>query len=297
MLNPELLQKEHMTPGNMSCPGCGGSVAMNLALKALGEKTMVVIPACCWAVIAGPWPQSALKVPILHTAFASAAVTAGGVRAGLDMRGDTETTVMAWAGDGGTFDIGLQSLSGAADRNEDILFVCYDNEAYMNTGVQRSSATPYGTRTTTTPGSAWNRTRKKNIMEIMAAHRIPYAATANIAHPRDLVAKFRKAKAMRGGTRFIHIYATCPTGWGIPSEHAIRVARLATRTNLFPLYEVEGGIRYTLGPSGDTPVEEYLRVQGRFRHLSETDYAEIQAEVDRDYALLRRRAGHGPEVG
>ena len=285
-----LTEETYMHPGNMSCPGCGGGIAMNLALKALGKETILVIPACCWAVIAGPYPQSSLKVPVLHTAFETAAVTAGGVRAGLDMRGDTETTVVAWAGDGGTFDIGLQSLSGTAERGDDILFICYDNEAYMNTGVQRSSSTPFGTRTTTTPGVGWKKTRKKDIMEIMAAHRIPYAATANIAYPQDLVQKVKKAKEMKGGLRFLHIYAPCPTGWGIPSDQSVKIARLATRTNIFPLYEVEGGTDYTLNESGYLPVEEYLKVQGRFKHLKDNEYAIIQQDVDRDFELIKNRA-------
>ena len=278
-------------PGNMSCPGCGASIAMNLALKALGEKTIAVIPACCWAIIAGPYPISSLKIPILHTAFASAAVTASGVSAGLKRKGDNETLVMAWAGDGGTFDIGLQSLSGAAERNDDILFVCYDNEAYMNTGVQRSSATPYGTRTTTTPGTGWKKTRKKNIMEIMAAHRIPYAATANIAFPDDFMAKFKKARKMRGGTRFIHAFATCTTGWGAPSEHTVKIARMATNTGIFPLYEIHDGLDLTLNKTGSLPVEEYLKLQGRFKHLQKDDIAKIQHQVTEENTRLISRAG------
>jgi pyruvate ferredoxin oxidoreductase beta subunit/2-oxoisovalerate ferredoxin oxidoreductase beta subunit len=290
MIQLNLPDIDYAEPGNMSCPGCGAGIAMNLALKALGPDTILVIPACCWAIISGPYPISSLKVPILHTAFASAAVTASGVRAGLDMKGDTKTTVVAWAGDGGTFDIGIQSLSGAAERNDDIIFVCYDNEAYMNTGVQRSSSTPYGTRTTTTPGQGWKRTRKKNIMEILAAHRIPYAATANIAFPEDLVRKFSRARETRGGTRFLHVYASCTTGWGAPSEHSVKISRLATRTNTFPLYEIEDGVRYTLNYEGDRPVGDYLKVQGRFKHLTSSDYEAIQRQVDGDLDLLKRKA-------
>jgi pyruvate ferredoxin oxidoreductase beta subunit/2-oxoisovalerate ferredoxin oxidoreductase beta subunit len=196
---------------------------------------------------------------------------------------------MAWAGDGGTFDIGLQSLSGAVERNEDFIYVCYDNEAYMNTGVQRSSATPYGTRTTTTPGKGWKRSGKKNIMDIMAAHRIPYAATASIAFPHDLVRKFKKAAAMRGGARFIHLYASCPTGWGIPSEASVKIARLAVQTNLFPLYEVEDGQRTILNFKGDLPVDRYLGLQGRFKHLSDDDVKRIQKQVDTDWQMLLQR--------
>ena len=225
--------EEYMDSGHVACPGCGAAIAMKFALKALGKKTMVVIPACCWGVIAGPYPQTSLKVPILQTAFATAGATASGLRAALDIKGDKETVVMAWAGDGGTFDIGIQALSGAAERNEDFIYVCYDNEAYMNTGVQRSSATPFGTQTTTTPGQGWKKNRKKNIIEILAAHRIPYAATANIAFPEDMVRKFKKAKQIKGGIRFLHVFASCPTGWRVPSEMSVKIARLAVQTNIF----------------------------------------------------------------
>ena len=177
---------ELMHSGHVGCPGCGATLAMKLALRALGEQTILVIPACCWAIIAGGHPETALKVPVLQTGFATTAAAASGLRAALDFRGERDTTVVGWAGDGGTFDIGLQALSAAAERGEDFIFVCYDNEAYMNTGVQRSSATPFGTRTTTTPGGGGKRTGKKDIMAIMAAHRIPYAATASIAYEVDL---------------------------------------------------------------------------------------------------------------
>jgi len=282
--NSELLH-----PGHVACPGCGAAIAMKFALKAVGEKTAVVIPACCWGVIAGPYPQTALKVPILQTAFATAGAAASGLRAAMDMNGDTESIVMAWAGDGGTFDIGLQSLSGAVERNEDIIYVCYDNEAYMNTGVQRSSSTPYGTRTTTTPGHAWKKSRKKNIMEIMAAHRIPYAASASIAFPEDMMQKFSRAGRLKGGSRFLHVFATCPTGWGIPSELSVKIARMAVQCNMFPLYEIENGMTYTLNYQGNAHVEDYIKTQGRFRHLSKADIAEIQKMVDEDWELLMRK--------
>ena len=279
-----------MNPGHLGSPGCGATIAMKFALQALGEKTMVVIPACCWGVIAGPYPQSALKVPVLHTAFATAGAAASGLRAALDMTGDRETTVLSWAGDGGTFDIGFQSLSGAVERNEDCIFVCYDNEAYMNTGVQRSSATPYGTQTTTTPGEAWKNTRKKNIVEALAAHRIPYAATASIGFPDDMIRKFQKAAEMKGGARFMHVLATCPTGWRIGSEVSVKIARLAVQTNVFPLYEVEGGISYILNYKGTLKVREYLQLQGRFKHLTDADIDQIQENVDAEWNLLLRKA-------
>lgn len=285
-----------MTPGHLGCQGCGAALAMRYALDALGKKTIIVIPACCWSIIAGPFPYSALNVPVLHAAFETAAITAAGVRAALDVQNDKETTVVAWAGDGGTFDIGLQALSGAAERNENILYICYDNEAYMNTGVQRSSSTPYGAWTTTTPGQHWKKLRKKNIVEALGAHRIPYAATASIAFPEDLVRKTQKAKGMTG-SRFIHIFSSCPTGWGMPSEMSVKIARMAVQTNIFPLYELEEGTRYTINytPKGYL-VNEYFRLQGRFKHLTEEDLEEIQQMVDEDWKLLLRKAGVSPEM-
>lgn len=280
---------DYMYPGHVGCPGCGATIAMKFALKALGEDTFIVMPACCWGIIAGTYPQTSLKVPVLHTAFASAGAACSGLRAALDMRGDTETIVMAWAGDGGTFDIGFQSLSGAVERNEDFIYVCYDNEAYMNTGVQRSSATPFGTRTTTTPGNDWKKSRKKNIVEALAAHRIPYAATVSIAFPEDMIKKFQKAKTLKGGSRFIHVFAPCPTGWRVPSELSVKIARLAVQTNLFPLYEVEDGIKYTLNFEGNIKVKEYFKFQGRFAHLSDNDIEIMQKMTDEDFELLKKK--------
>jgi pyruvate ferredoxin oxidoreductase beta subunit/2-oxoisovalerate ferredoxin oxidoreductase beta subunit len=281
---------EYLNPGHVGCPGCGATIAMKLALRALGEHTMMVIPASCWAIIGGNYPQSSLKVPILHTAFATTGAVASGLRAALDLRGDRETTVVGWAGDGGTFDIGFQALSAAAERCEDFIYVCYDNEAYMNTGVQRSSSTPWGARTMTTPGDKWKRTDKKNIVEIMAAHRIPYAATASIAYPEDFERKMRKAASIRSGLRFIHLYSSCPTGWGFAPENSVKVARLAVQTKAFPLYEVEDGIKYTINESGNKPVKEYLRTQNRFRHLSDGDIARIQEHVDWEWKRLLCKA-------
>jgi len=286
MTTETISDTEYMSSGHVGCPGCGAAIAMKLALRALGENTMLVIPACCWSIIAGNYPQSALKVPVLHTGFATTAAAASGLRAALDLKGDTLTTVVGWAGDGGTFDIGFQALSGAAERCEDFIYVCYDNEAYMNTGVQRSSSTPYGARTTTTPGDSWKRSHKKNIVEAMAAHRVPYTATASIAFPDDLIRKFQKAVSIRGGTRFLHVYASCPTGWGVPSEYSVKVARMAVQTNFFPLYEVEGGNRYTVNFQGNRPVRDYLRLQGRFKHLTDDQISQIQERVDDDWARL-----------
>jgi pyruvate/2-oxoacid:ferredoxin oxidoreductase beta subunit len=282
---------EYMYSGHVGCPGCGAAIAMRFTLKALGDKTIVVMPACCWSIIAGSYPQSTLKVPVIHSAFETGGAVASGVRAALDMKGDTETTVVTWAGDGGTFDIGFQALSGAVERNEDFIYVCYDNEAYMNTGVQRSSSTPYGAWTTTTPGKDWKKMRKKNIVEALVAHRIPYAATANIAFPEDLIRKVQKAKGLKG-SRFVHIYASCPTGWRIPSEMSVKIARMAVQTNIFPLYEVEDGLKYTINyKPKEYLVREYFKLQGRFRHLTDRDLDQIQEMVNEDWELLLRKAG------
>lgn len=289
MKNFDIPAIDYMYPGHLACPGCGASLSMRFALKALGEKTMVVLPACCWSIIAGPFPYSAVQIPLFHTAFETAASVASGLRAALDMKGQDDVTVMAWAGDGGTFDIGLQSLSGAAERNEDFIYVCYDNEAYMNTGIQRSSSTPEGAWTTTTPAGHLKTRPKKNIVEILAAHRIPYIATASVAFPDDFIRKLQKAKQIRG-TRFIHLLSPCPPGWKMSSDDAIAIARLALHTKVFPLYEIEDGEKYTLNikPKG-LPVREYFTPQGRFRYLSELDYARIQRDIDHRWAILEAR--------
>ncbi len=283
---------EYMSPGHLACQGCGATLAMRYVLKALGQRTILCIPACCWSVIDGPFPYSCLDVPIFHCAFETAAASASGVKAGLEMVGDKETTVVAWAGDGGTFDIGIQALSGAAERNDDIIYVCYDNEAYMNTGIQRSSATPYGAWTTTTPVKHFKERPKKDIVAIMAAHHIPYIATASIGYPEDLYKKMKKAKDIKG-MRFFHIFAPCPTGWKSRPEDTIKLARLAVQTCLFPLCEIEHGERYTLNikPKEKKPVDEYLRLQGRFHHLTKEQIQQIQEEVDYNWARLLRLSG------
>ncbi len=281
---------ELMYSGHVGCPGCGATIAMKLALRALGQHTMVVIPASCWAIIASSYPQTALQVPVLNTAFATTAAACTGLRAALDVRGETSTTVLGWAGDGGTFDIGFQALSAAAERGEDFIYICYDNEAYMNTGVQRSSSTPFGARTMTTPEGSWKRTQKKNMVEILAAHRIPYAATASIAFPEDLESKLRKAKGIRSGLRFIHLYASCPTGWGYAPAKTVQVARAAVLCNAFPLYEVEDGLTYTLNSTGNLPVAEYLKMQSRFRHLDAETIQAVQERVDLEWQRLQHKA-------
>lgn len=275
-----------MLSGHLACSGCGAPIAMRYVLKALGEKTVAIIPACCWTIIAGAFPDSALRVPLYHTAFETAASAAAGIKAGLDVQGKGEINVLAWAGDGGTFDIGLQALSGAAERNDDFIYVCYDNEAYMNTGIQRSSATPWRAWTTTTPTKHPKDRPKKDMIGIMAAHRIPYAATASPAYPEDLMNKMKKAKLIRG-TKFIHIISPCPPGWKCDSAISVKLARLAVQTKIFPLYEVENGEEYTINlePEG-LPVTEYIKLQGRFRHLTAEDIQVVQETVDKEWERL-----------
>ena len=279
-------EHEVMSPGHLACQGCGASLAMRYALKALGEKTIVSIPACCWAVIDGPFPYSAAGIPVMHCAFETAASTASGITHAMSQLGQDDVTTLAWAGDGGTFDIGLQALSGAAERGDNLIYIVYDNEAYMNTGIQRSSSTPHGAWTTTTPVKHYKKGPKKNIVEIMVAHHIPYVATANIAYPEDLIRKIKKAKEIKGA-KFLHLYAPCPTGWKHPPAITIKVARLATETNVFPLYEVTDGV-YKINKviKNVKPVEEYLKLQGRFRHLSEEEIDFIQQEVNKNWERL-----------
>ena len=293
MIKDAIPKEELIHSGHLACPGCGAPIALRLVLKALGPRTIVTLPACCWSIIAGPYPQSSLKVPLFHTAFETGGAAASGIKAALDMQGDTETTVVAWAGDGGTFDIGLQALSGAAERNEDFIYCCYDNEAYMNTGVQRSSSTPWGAWTTTTPASHPESRPKKDILAILAAHGIPYAATASVSHPVDLIEKVKKAKSIRG-TKFLQILAPCPPGWKSADADSLLLGRMAVRNRIFPLLEVENGRtwRLTADHPGE-PVEPYLRKQGRFRHLTDADVARVQADVDHRWEVLQSRVKHG----
>ena len=288
-MRSSITDDEYIFSGHNACPGCGSLLAMRYTLKALGKQTIVSLTASCWSAIAGAFPYTSLAVPAMHCAFETGAVTAAGIKTGLEMRGDKETTVLAWAGDGGTFDIGIQALSGVAERNEDIIFVCNDNEAYMNTGVQRSSATPMHASTTTTPKNSPKSTHKKDLIGIMAAHHIPYAATACIAFPDDLIMKVKKARDFRG-TKLIHILAPCPPGWGFASDLTIKIARLAVKAKIFPLYEVENGQYRVTCLQDSIPVKSYLELQGRFRHISAESLGAIQMNVDMDWQKLMRKA-------
>lgn len=297
---PEL---EIMEPGTLGCQGCGAALSMRLVLKEVGDDAVVVIPACCWSIIDGPWPVHALKTPVFHTAFETAAVVASGIKAAKRHQGK-DTTVIAWAGDGGTFDIGLQALSGAAERNEDIIYICYDNEAYMNTGIQRSSSTPMGTWTTTTPNERPEPRPKKDIMAILAAHRITYAATATAAYPDDLARKVRRALQAKGGMRFLHLLAGCPPGWKMPADGVVEAMRRAVQSKVFPLYEVCDGRQYriTHHPEPVLPVEDYFEMQGRFAPLHDDPalLALVRKQVDEKWDWLveqdtRRQAAEHPD--
>ena len=281
-------EQEILNPGHVACQGCGATLAMRYALKALGRKTIIVLPACCWTVIDGPFPYSSAGVPLFHTAFETAASVGAGVRAALEIKGKKDINVLSWAGDGGTMDIGIQALSGAVERGDNLLYVCYDNEAYMNTGIQRSSSTPYGAWTSTTPVKTFKKSPKKNMVEIMVAHRISYTATANVAYPEDFISKLRIAGKMPG-TKFIQILSPCPSGWKYPSNLTVKVARLAFETCMFPLYQVKQGKYSVRKPANKKPVSEYLRLQKRFKHLGAEQINKIQQNVDSSWKELLKK--------
>ena len=284
---PEPAQ-DYLRTGHAACPGCGLATGMKLVFQAMGPRTIAVIVPSCEGSIGGVYPITAYGVSTFHSAFEIAAPTAAGIANALKIQGRDDIQVVAFAGDGGTFDIGLQSLSGVAKNNDDIIYVCLDNEAYMNTGIQVSSATPSYAWTGTTPKG--NPRRKKNIMQIMAAHYNPYSATASIGFPADLLRKISKAKTIRG-TKFIHILTPCPTGWRTASDLSPELSILAVETNVFPLYEVENGKKYTINHRPRRlPVQEYLAKQGRFKHVSEEQIRDIQMEVDEEWERLIRNS-------
>ncbi|HEV2165876.1 MAG TPA: thiamine pyrophosphate-dependent enzyme [Thermoplasmata archaeon] len=288
--------QELMAAGHSACPGCAPALAMRLLLKGLGPRTIVSVPACCWTVIGTPYPTTALRTPFLDTPIESTGASISGLRAAADALGLGDVHVVGFAGDGGTADIGLQSLSGMLERRTNAIYVMYDNEAYMNTGVQRSGSTPEGAWTTTTPVSGTSRGKaepKKDMMAIVLAHRPAYAATLNPSFPEDFVRKVERA-AQIPGPRFLHIFAPCPPGWRFSSERSIEIGRLATDCGVFPLYEVEGAVwRVTRKSGALKPVSEYFEAQGRFDHLTPSDLERVQGEVRGawDRLLERERAG------
>jgi pyruvate ferredoxin oxidoreductase beta subunit/2-oxoisovalerate ferredoxin oxidoreductase beta subunit len=272
-----------LRPGDTNCPGCGMSLGQQWLDEALGATTpTLVIPACCAIVTPGTFPTSAYGVPTAATTFASAAAVATGIARVRQMNDETDPTI-CWAGDGGTYDIGMATLSAAAERNEDVLYICYDNEIYGNTGGQRSGATPRGAKTTTTPGGKIE--AKKDIMAIMAAHRVPYAATLSLAHRDDFLDKMRLALSM-SGFRFLLLLSPCPAGWKSQPSETVELVRLAVASGLFPLYEIFDGERYRINARPDgTPLEAYLSRQGRFRSVAPS-LDDLQAQVKREWAHL-----------
>ena len=276
-----------LCPGHAACPGCAEPLTLRHILDVLGPDTMAVIPPSCMAIIAGPQPYSSLRIPVYQPTLEASAAAASGLRRALDAKGQHDTQVIVLAGDGGTYDIGFQCLSSAAERNEDFIYVCLDNEGYMNTGAQKSSSTPHYASTGSTP--AGKTSRKKNLLEIMAAHGIPYAASASIGHLDDLRRKVQKAKAMRG-LRLITLLIPCLDGWGLADDGALGTARAAVECGAYPLVEIEDGVRYTLNhPQRTRPVADYLALQRRYRHLSAEQTQALQAEVDEGWARLQRR--------
>jgi pyruvate ferredoxin oxidoreductase beta subunit len=282
-----------LTSGHRACLGCGEALAARLVLESAGPDVIVSNATGCLEVFTTPWPESAWRVPWLHSLFENAAAIAAGVEAAQKAMGKS-TKVLAFGGDGGTFDIGFQALSGMLERGHNVLYVCFDNEAYMNTGIQRSSSTPHAAATTTSPvGKArmGKRHLKKDIVSIIAAHHGPYAATASVAYPSDIRKKVRRALAIEGPT-FLQIHSPCPLGWGMDGSKSIEVARLAVQTGLFPIIELERGEVTAVMPiRNKKPVKDYFMTQGRFKHLLKDDYR-AQKELEHLQAL----ADHNIEV-
>jgi pyruvate/2-oxoacid:ferredoxin oxidoreductase beta subunit len=295
----DLPTQEHILPGNRACAGCALGIGLRSILKALDGKVIMTVPASCLTVLGGMYPTSSVTVPWLNVAFPGAAAAASGLAAGLRATGRAgELKVLAMAGDGGTADIGLQGLSGAAERNEDFIYVCYDNEAYMNTGTQRSGSTPARARTTTTTlGKPEN---PKDIPRIMEAHGIPYVASTSAVYPDDVYDKLRKARDLTG-LRYVHMNTPCPSGWAFDPKDSVRLGQLAVDAGLVVLYEVERGVFRLTGRSkilarrgNRKPVAEYLALQGRFKGLTPDDVAAVQAWVDgRWNEYVRRDAAAG----
>jgi len=293
---PRLVQKkEKFAPGHRACIGCGEALAIRLAFKALGNNVIVVNATGCAEIFGGQFPNTSWQLPWIHTLFENTAAVASGIEAAYKamrrkgVKLPENTKVVAIGGDGGTSDIGLQALSGAMERGHDFLYICFDNEAYMNTGIQRSSSTPFGAATTTTPAgkkSIGQFSWKKNMPEIAVAHNIPYVATACHSYPFDLMAKVAKGVATPGPA-YIHVLSVCPTGWRSPTDTVIKLGRLAVETGVFPLYEVENGhYKMSVDLPQLRPVKDYFKSQGRFRHLTDDSIKTIQDRVEREYNKL-----------
>jgi pyruvate ferredoxin oxidoreductase beta subunit len=293
----DLPTDECLLQGSAACPGCPATIGLRLVLKALGRKTILVIPACCTAVIESLYPNTSFEVPVMNIAFEAAAAGASGVEAALRKQGKTDITVAAWAGDGGTYDIGLQALSGAFERGTNFIYICYNNQIYSNTGIQRSGATPFAAWTTTTVGGKAE--FRKEMGEIVLAHHIPYAAQTCISYPEDVYAKVLKAKSIKG-PKYIEILAPCPPGWRFSMDSTVEMGRMAVDSGAWALWECENDVMTFQGKSklllegkvARKPVEDWIKHQGRFGHLFKPTrdaekLATIEAHVDQTWERYR----------
>jgi pyruvate ferredoxin oxidoreductase beta subunit len=290
-LNARTITNTELFYGHKACGGCGESLAIRLAMKILGERTFAALPAGCMSAVSFIYPNMAFTTNAIITPFAATGAVAAGVSAGLRALGIEDTNTVGFAGDGGTADIGLQALSGVIDRDDDIIYFCNDNEAYMNTGIQKSGLTPYGAKTTTTPAGKnlpGSITSKKNMFEIVAAHDITYAATASVGYLEDFMRKVQKAKETKG-TSYIHVFAPCPTGWGYEANLTIDLAKQAVDSGLWYLAEYEDG-EFTLNrnPKEFASVEKYLKAQSRFKHLTEENIKVIKDQRDKKWQKMRK---------
>ncbi len=285
----ELPKEKYVLPGHAACPGCPEAMGLRFLGMALGEKVILVVPAGCTAVIQGLAPGSGIKFTVINTPFAASDAVAAGISKAKKLLGE-DAVVVVWAGDGGTGDIGFATLSGAAERNDNIIHICVDNEAYMNTGIQRSSLTPYGAWTTTT----WTgkKERKKELPLIMLSHRIPYVATASVGYPTDFIQKLKKASEIKG-FKYIHLHTPCPVGWRFDPSKTVEVAKLAVQTGMWILFEaVNGRVRISpfSAPYADKsrrkPIAEYLKLQGRFKGIKEEDIRILERMVDEAWETL-----------
>ena len=296
----EVTTGENFAPGHRACIGCGEALAARYVCKALGSNVIIINATGCLEIFSSLFPHTSWRVPWIHTLFENVGSVMSGIESGYKARirkgkiKDRGVKFVGFAGDGGTSDIGLQALSGAMERGHDFLYCCFDNEAYMNTGIQRSSSTPYGAWTTTAPvgkKSIGQVTWKKNMPEIAVAHKIPYVATACPSYPLDLMDKVKRGLEMEGPA-YIHILSVCPTGWRCPTNLAIELGRLAVETGIFPLYEViNGEYRLNVDLPELRPVKDYLMKQGRFKHLTDDLIEMIQTRVEGEYMKLRKKAG------
>lgn len=290
----DLREEEFIFPGTRACAGCGMALIYRIALKALGPKTILTVPASCLTVLHGMQGFCSTKVSVLHTPFATTGASASGIVASLEEKGlEEEICTVAFAGDGGTTDIGIQALSGAAERGTNFIYACYDNEAYMNTGVQRSGSTPLGAYSTTTPNGKLG--HKKNMPKILEAHGIPYVANACASYPLDLYEKFQKARTIKG-TKYIHILAPCPPGWGYDPKDTIKIGRLAVETGFWPLYEVKNGnfklskkSKKYIDRENRKPIEEYLSLQKRFAKIKNEEINEYQRYIQNLWEEINKR--------